>query len=81
MPSGGTPARAAGSANSAKGFVMINVRHDKIREAEVNKALAAALLIDMSAGVWIMTHAGFPPEDITRVLHHPDQRRATDWQQ
>ena len=58
---------------------MKDVRHDTKRDAAVNKGLAAALLIDVPAGIKIMSDGGVPSEVITRVIINPQQRRATDW--
>jgi hypothetical protein len=58
---------------------MKDVRHDTKRDAAVNKGLAAALLVDVPAGVKIMSDGGVPSEVITRVINNPQRRRATDW--
>lgn len=54
-------------------------RSDTKLEAAVNKGLAAALLIDVSAGIKIMNDEGVPPEVRARVIFDPQRRRATDW--
>jgi len=50
-------------------------------DAVVNQGLAAALLVDLDAGVKIMSTGGVPAEVILRVFLKPQQRRATDWKQ
>lgn len=54
-------------------------RRDTKLEAAVNKGLAAALLIDVPAGIKIMNDEGVPPEVRARVIFNPQQRRVTDW--
>lgn len=58
---------------------MKHVRLDKKLDAAVNKGLAAALLINVPAGLKIMSDEGVPPEVMARVILAPQQRRATDW--
>ena len=52
---------------------------DKKLDAAVNKGLAAALLVNVPAGVKIMSNEGVPPDVMVRVFLAPHQRRATDW--
>lgn len=59
---------------------MKNVRTDRTLNAAVNRALAAAMLLDVRAGVRSMVREGVPPKIAARVLFSPQQRRATDWQ-
>jgi hypothetical protein len=54
-------------------------RLDKKLDAAVNRALAAALLDGMRAGVKIMVDEGVPPKVAVRVFLTPQHRRATDW--
>jgi hypothetical protein len=58
---------------------MEDARLDTKLDAAINKGLAAALLIDVSAGIKIMSDEGVPTEVMLRVLYVPQQRRATDW--
>jgi hypothetical protein len=48
-------------------------------DVAVNKGLAAALLVDVNAGVKVMIDQGVPPQVVARVLLTPEQRRASDW--
>ncbi len=59
---------------------MKNVRMDSKLNAAINRALAAAMLVNVRAGVRSMIKEGVPPEIAARVLFSPQQRRATDWQ-
>jgi len=47
----------------------------------VNRGLAAALLIDLEAGVEIMCNGGVPAHVVKRVLSDMKRRRSTDWKQ
>lgn len=58
---------------------MNHVRRDTKTDTAVNRGLAVAMLVDLSAGVKLMTEAGVPPSVIARVCLAPQQRRATDW--
>lgn len=55
------------------------VRLDRKLDAAVNKGLAAALLINIPAGVKVMSEEGVPPDVMARVILAPQQRRSTDW--
>jgi hypothetical protein len=59
---------------------MESVRSDRTMTAAVNRGLAAAMLVDLRAGVRSMIKEGVPPKIAARVLFNPQQRRATDWQ-
>jgi len=59
---------------------MKNIRTDTRLNAAVNRGLAAAMLLDVRAGVRSMIKQGVPPAIAARVLFNPAQRRATDWQ-
>ena len=50
----------------------------KIEEA-VNKGVAVALMGNAAAAAKIMQDAGVPRHVSSRVLLHPQLRRATDW--
>jgi hypothetical protein len=54
-------------------------RVDKRLDSAINKGLAAAMLLNVGAGVKIMIDEGVPPEVVTRVFLTPRQRRTTDW--
>ena len=54
-------------------------RFDKKLEHAVNRGLAAALLIDVRAGIKVMTDEHVPPAVISRVILTPQNRRSTDW--
>ena len=54
-------------------------RTDTRLDAAVKKGLAAALLVDVPAGIKVVRDGGVPPDVITRVIFNPQQRRATDW--
>jgi hypothetical protein len=56
------------------------VRIDSNLTAAVNRALAAAMLVNVRAGVRSMIKEGVPAKIAARVLFNPQQRRATDWQ-
>lgn len=58
---------------------MKSVRVDENLDAAVNRALAAAMLVNVRAGVRSMIKEGVPPLIAARVLFNPQQRRATDW--
>jgi hypothetical protein len=58
---------------------MTHDRLDTQMDIAINKALAAALLIDVRAGLKIMVDAAVPPAVVARVFLAPQQRRATDW--
>jgi hypothetical protein len=58
-----------------------NARLDKKLDAAVNRGLAAALLINVPAGVKVMIDEGVPPEVMNRVFLAPQRRRTTDWKQ
>ncbi|MFI4939679.1 MAG: hypothetical protein ACHP7O_04955 [Burkholderiales bacterium] len=58
---------------------LVSRSHDEI-EAAVNRGLAAAMLIDIAAGVVIMRKSGVPWHVSERVLVNPDRRRKSDWQ-
>jgi len=58
-----------------------NARFDKKLDAAVNRGLAAALLINVPAGVKVMADEGVPPEVMARVFLTPQRRRTTDWKQ
>jgi hypothetical protein len=60
-------------------LTMGKVRHDKKLEAAVNRALAATLLVDVSAGVKVLANEEVPPQIAMRVLLEPQHRRASDW--
>lgn len=55
------------------------LRNDEKLEAAVNRALAAALLMDVRAGIRVMVDEGVPPSIATRVLLTPRHRRTSDW--
>lgn len=59
---------------------MDDIRQDKERELAVNKALAAALLVDLRSGVKVLIDSGVPPRIAARVLLNPRHHRASDWQ-
>jgi hypothetical protein len=59
---------------------MENIRVDSSLTAAVNRALAAAMLVNVRAGVRSMIKEGVPPKIAARVLFNPQQRRASDWQ-
>lgn len=58
---------------------MRHIRVDKKLEMAVNKALAAALLDDVRAGVKVLINAGVPPHVAARVFVSTKNRRASDW--
>jgi len=58
---------------------MKSVRVDTKIDSAINKGLAAAMLVNLGAGVKVMIDEGVPPEVVTRVLLDPRSRRATDW--
>ena len=58
---------------------MTHDRRDTKMDVAINQALAAALLIDVRAGIKIMIDAAVPPAVVARVFLAPHQRRATDW--
>ena len=58
---------------------MEHERVDMKLDTAVNKGLAAALLVNLDAGVRIMSSGGVPPKVIARVFLAPQLRRATDW--
>ena len=58
---------------------MIRVRVDTKLDNAINKGLAAAMLVNVSAGIKVMIDEGVPLEVVTRVLLDPQRRRATDW--
>ena len=47
--------------------------------ALVNYGLEVSDLVSVQAGSNIMLNGGVPKHVIHRVLHYPEQRRATDW--
>ena len=57
----------------------VDYRLDAGLDALVNKGLAAAFLLGLSAGMKLMSEGGVPPAVIERVFFEPDHRRATDW--
>jgi hypothetical protein len=59
---------------------MNTTRLDNRLNAAVNRALAAALLVDARAGIKVMIDEGVPPQVAARVILEPRHRRATDWQ-
>jgi hypothetical protein len=60
-------------------LTMDNHRLDKKLEVAVNRALAAALLVDVRAGAKVLANEEVPPQIATRVLLEPQHRRASDW--
>jgi hypothetical protein len=54
-------------------------RHDEQLDAAINRALAAALLLGVRAGIDVMVGEGVPPLVAARVLLSPKNRRASDW--
>lgn len=56
-----------------------NDRVDARLDTVVNKGLAAAMLVNLSAGLKIMSDGGVPPDVAVRVCLEPQHRRATDW--
>jgi len=54
-------------------------RVDSKLDVAINRGLAAALLVDVPAGVKVMIDHGVPPHVVTRVFLTPQQRRASDW--
>ena len=58
---------------------MKRVRVDTKLDSAINKGLAAAMLVNVGAGVKVMIDEGVPPEVVTRVFLAPQRRRASDW--
>jgi len=58
---------------------MKRVRVDTKLDSAINKGLAAAMLVNVGAGVKVMIDEGVPPEVVTRVFLDPQRRRASDW--
>ncbi len=54
-------------------------RLDSKLDVAINRGLAAALLVDVQAGVKVMIDHGVPPQVVARVFLTPQQRRASDW--
>lgn len=57
----------------------ISTRRNRQLEAAVNRGLAVVYLVDRTMGAAMMREEGVPPEVVSRVLQHPERRRATDW--
>jgi hypothetical protein len=54
-------------------------RFDGELDAVVNRGLAAAFLLGLSAGMKVMREGGVPAAVIERVFFEPQRRRSTDW--
>jgi hypothetical protein len=58
------------------------MKHDRLdtkTDSAINRALAAAMLVNVDAGIKIMIDAAVPPAVVARVFLSPRQRRASDW--